>query len=107
MDGNTYERLLAVFHDTPVDLIFDEEASGCDDMERKSWTQIFGLLQIIFPAMSQHKDISEEQLDALEEDIDSFSQLWMSLTGGDKLANYIHMFLNGHIMYYLRIWNNF
>jgi hypothetical protein len=47
MDRNTSQRLLAPFDDMLVGLILDEEASGCDDIERKSWTQIFGILQII------------------------------------------------------------
>jgi hypothetical protein len=40
MDGKTYQRLFAAFDNTLVDLILYEEASGCDEIERRIWTQI-------------------------------------------------------------------
>jgi hypothetical protein len=40
-------------------------------------------------------------------EIDSFSVKWAELTGRDRISNYIHMMIIGHIIYNLRRWRNY
>jgi hypothetical protein len=48
MDGNTSQRLLSKFDKTLIDLLMNEDESGCDNLERESWYQVFGHLQNMF-----------------------------------------------------------
>lgn len=107
MDGKTSQKLLSKFDNTLIELLMDEEDSGCDDVDRESWVQVFGHLQNMFDTMSHHEDFSDEQLDALQECFDTFTELWITLCGRDGISNYIHLIITGHLMYYLRKWRNF
>jgi hypothetical protein len=107
MDGNTSQRLLSKFDKTLIDLLMNEDESGCDNLERESWYQVFGHLQNMFETMSQHEDFTDEELDVLQVCFDDFSDLWITLCGRDGISNYIHLIITGHLMYYLRKWRNF
>jgi hypothetical protein len=79
MDGNTSQRLLSKFDKTLIYLLMKEDESGCDNIERKSWYQVFGHLQNMFETMSQHEDFTDEELDVLQVCFDDFSDLWWNI----------------------------
>jgi hypothetical protein len=60
------------------------------------------MLHDIFETLSQRDDFTDQEIDELQVEIDSFSVKWAELTGRDGISNYIHMMITGHIIYYLR-----
>jgi hypothetical protein len=58
-DGNTSQRLLSKIDKTLIDLLMNEDDSGCDNLERESWYHVFGHLQNMFETMSQHEDFTD------------------------------------------------
>jgi hypothetical protein len=93
MDGKTSQKLLSKFDNTLIELLMDEEDSGCDDVDQESWDEVFGHLQNMFDTMSQHEDFSDEQLDALQECFDTFTELWITRCGRDGISKYIHLII--------------
>jgi hypothetical protein len=88
MDGNTSQRLLSKFDKTLIDLLMNEDESGCENLKRESWYQVFSHLQNMFEIMSQHEDFTDEELDALQVCFDDFSDLWITLCDRDGIYNY-------------------
>jgi hypothetical protein len=75
--------------------------------QKKTWSAIFKMLHDIFETLSQREDFTDQEIDELQVEIESFSVKWLELTGCDGIYNYIHMMITGHIIYYLRKWRNY
>jgi hypothetical protein len=52
MDGKTSQKVLSKFDNTLIEILMDDEDSGCDDVDRESWVQVFGHLLNRFDTMS-------------------------------------------------------
>jgi hypothetical protein len=105
MDGTVAPRLLAAMDDGLVQRIFGQH-SEISEAEKNTWSAIFKMLHDIFETLSQRQDFSDQEIDEIQVEIDSFSVKWVELTGSDRISNYIHMMITGHIIYYLRKWRN-
>jgi hypothetical protein len=106
MDGTVYPLLLAEMYDGLVHQIFGQH-SEISEAEKNTWSAIFKMLHDIFETLSQREDLTDQDIDELQVEIDYFSVKWVELTGCDGISNDIHMMITGHIIYYLRKWRNY
>jgi hypothetical protein len=106
MDGTVAPCLLAAMNDGLVQRFFGQQ-SEISEAEKNTWSAIFKMLHHIFETLSQREDFTDQDIDELQVEIDSFSVKWVELIGRDGISNYIHMMITGHIIYYLRKWINY
>ena len=60
----------------------------------------------ILEIIQDHNDLSDEQIDALEQEIALFAIDWKDVTGKDGVTNYFHYLTSGHLVYFLRKYRN-
>jgi hypothetical protein len=106
MDCNVAPRLLAAIDDGLVQLFLGQH-SEISEAKKITWSAIFKILHGIFETLSQREDFTDQDIDELQMEIDSFSVKWVELTGRDGISNYIHMMSTCHIMYYIRKARNY
>jgi hypothetical protein len=106
MDDTVAPSLLAAMDDGLVHQLFGQH-SEISEAEKETWSAIFKMLHEIFETLSQREDFTDQEIDELQVEIDSFSAKWVELTGRDVNSNYTHMMITGHIIYYLRKWRNY
>jgi hypothetical protein len=106
MDVTVAPRLVAAMDDGLVHQ-FCGQHSEISEAEKNTWSAIFKMLHDIFETLSQREDFTDQYIVELQVEIDYFSVKWVELTGRDGIYNYIHMIINGHIIYYLIKWRNY
>jgi hypothetical protein len=106
MDGTVSPRLLAAMDNGLVERCFGQH-SEISEAEKNTWSAIFKILHDIFETLSQREDFTDQEIDELQVEIDSFSVKWVELTGRDGISNCIHLMITGHIIHYLRKWRNY
>ena len=62
--------------------------------------------QDVIVALIKRSDFSDDEIVALQRNIDLFHEAWYELCGKDGLTNYIHLLGSGHVMYYLKKYRN-
>jgi hypothetical protein len=100
MDGTVAPRLLAAMDDGLVKQIVGQH-SEVSEAEKNTWSAIFKMLHDIFETLSQREYFTDQEIDELQAENDSFSVKWVELTGCDGISNYIHMMITGQIICYL------
>jgi hypothetical protein len=84
MDGTVAPRLLAAMDDGLVHQIFGQH-SEISEAEKETWSAIFKMLHDIFETLSQREYFTDQNIDELQVEIDSFSVKWVELTGRDGM----------------------
>jgi hypothetical protein len=106
VDGTVSPRMLAAIDDGLVQRSFGQH-SEISEAEKKTLSAIFKMLHYIFETLSKREYFTDQEIDELQVEINSFSVKWVELTGHDGISNYIHMMITGQIIYYLRKWRNY
>ena len=60
----------------------------------------------IIVGLRKRSSFSDVEIFDLQKNIDNWYRLWISLTGIERIINYIHLLGSGHIMYYLKKYRN-
>ena len=69
----------------------------------------FGVVQLLLfgsTARDEAQPDSDVDIVDLQNNIDNWYRLWISLTGIEGMTNYIHLLGSGHITYYLKKYMN-
>jgi hypothetical protein len=75
--------------------------------ERDNWTTTVQYYEDAMAILLKHEDLTNEEIESFQWNIDRFAQEWMTINMGDEgVTNYIHDLQGGHISDYLKYWRN-
>ncbi len=79
-----------------------EETRRENKLLEKKWHEVFDTYLPMMTCVRKHEDFTDEEIDEFHVLTSRFMSLWVDLTGGKGITNYIHLIGAGHITYYLR-----
>ena len=103
--GNRSARKIVKNIDQLFDLVFERHPPEC---QRRLLFKdcITDKFQCVIESVRKRSDFSDDEIVALQRNIDLFYEAWYELCGKDGLTNYIHLLGSGHVMYYLKKYRN-
>jgi hypothetical protein len=60
----------------------------------------------IMTTLRQKGDSSNNQIKAVELELNAWTDEWISIVSKEDMANYTHCMSSGRVVYYLRLWPN-
>jgi hypothetical protein len=58
--------------------------------------------RIAMELLTAHHELSDEENEKFQDNIDDFFAIWIELFGDEGITNYIHMLGSGHILYFMK-----
>jgi hypothetical protein len=56
---------------------------------------------------AQNHENSDEQIKAVEPDLNAWTDEWIAIVGQEGTTNYTHYMSSVHVVYYLHLWRNY
>jgi hypothetical protein len=74
--------------------------------ESESFRLCVEMYKEIMIVIEKKTDLSNDEVDALQNKIDAFGDLWIELCGDEGMSNYMHYLISGHVCWFIRKYGN-
>ena len=87
--------------------IYDDEDSRYSETSLfQKFSDLFSLFNIINIKLNKRTDFDDSEILELQKDMDHFGEMYMDVTSGERITNYIHYMISGHFRDMLFIHRN-
>jgi hypothetical protein len=72
----------------------------------QAWKDVVLKMRKIMTTLRQRGHFSDDQIKAVELELNAWTDEWISIVGKEGMTNYTHCMSSGRVVYYSRLWRN-